>query len=99
MDPNALAPWRDLSIVWFALWMMLFVAIPGAVFFLMLKYLRRFNRWLKTPLLNAQVWALRIQYGTERVSHNIADAVIRVQAESTRVRTTTRGVINFLRGK
>jgi len=99
MDPNALAPWRDLSIVWFALWMMLFVAIPGAVFFWMLTYLRRFNRWLKTPLLNAQVWALRIQYGTERVSHNIADAVIRVQAESTRVRTTTRGVINFLRGK
>jgi hypothetical protein len=99
MDPNALAPWRDLSIVWFVLWMMLFVAISGAVFFWMLTYLRRFNRWLKTPLLNAQVWALRIQYGTERVSHNIADAVIRVQAESTRVSTTTRGVINFLRGK
>lgn len=99
MNPDALAPWRDLSIVWFVLWMMLFVAIPGAVFFWMLTYLRRFNRWLKTPLLNAQVWALRIQYGTERVSHNIADAVIRVQAESTRVSTTTRGVINFLRGK
>lgn len=99
MNPDALAPWRDLSIVWFALWMMLFTAIPGVVFFFMLKYLRRFNRWLKTPFLNARIWALRIQYGTQRVSHDIADAVIRVQAESTRVSTTTRGVINFLRGK
>lgn len=99
MDPNALAPWRDLSIVWFALWLMLFTAIPGVVFFFMLKYLRRFNRWLKTPFLNARIWALRIQYGTQRVSRDVADAVIRVQAESTRVSTTTRGVINFLRGK
>ncbi len=99
MNPEVLAPWRDLSIVWFVLWMMVFAAIPGVVFFLMVKYLRRFNRWLKTPLLNARVWALRIQYGTQRVSHDIADAVIRVQAESTRVSITTRGIINFLWGQ
>ena len=73
MDPNALAPWRDLSIVWFVLWTMVFVLIPGAFFFFALKYLRIFNRWLRLPLLNAQVWALRIQQGTARVSENIAE--------------------------
>ena len=99
MDPNVLAPWRVLSIVWFSLWMMLCVAIPGAVFFFALKYLRIFNRWLKTPLLNAQVWALRIQYGTQRVSQNIAEVAIRAHSEGARVSTTTRSVIDYLRGK
>lgn len=97
MDPNALAPWRDLSIVWFILWTMIFVAIPGAAFFFALKYLRLFNRWLKLPLLNAQVWALRIQQATLRASENIAAAPITLHSRAAQVRTTTRGIIDFLR--
>jgi hypothetical protein len=99
MDPTPLAPWRDLSIVWFSLWMMLFVAIPGVVFYFMLKYLRRFNRWLKLPLMNAQVWALRIQYGTQHASEKIVDVPIRVYSASARLQTTARGVIDFLLGE
>ena len=99
MDPNPLAPWRDLSIVWFSLWMMIFVAIPGVVFFFMLKYLRRFNRWLKTPLMTAQVWALRIQYGTQRASEKIVAVPIAAYSASARLRTTARGIIDFLKGE
>lgn len=99
MDPTPLAPWRDLSIVWFVLWMMLFAAIPGVVFFFLLKYLRRFKRWLKTPMMTAQVWALRIQYGTQRASEKIVDVPIRVYSTSARLRTTARGIIDFLMGE
>ena len=99
MDPNVLAPWRDLSIVWFSLWMMILVAIPGVVFFFALKYLRKFIRWLRIPLLNAHVWALRIQYGTARVANQIAEVPITMHSKSAQARTTTRGIINFVRGK
>ncbi len=97
MDPNALAPWRDLSIVWFVLWTMIFVAIPGVILFFALKYLRIFNRWLKLPLLNAQVWALRIQQGTTRASDNIAGIPITLHGKAAQARITTRGIIDFLR--
>jgi hypothetical protein len=97
MDTLALAPWRDLSIVWFVLWTMIFCLVPGAAFFFALKYLRIFNRWLQLPLLNAQVWALRIQQGTARVSENIAAVPITLHSKAAQVSTTTRGIIDFVR--
>lgn len=99
MDPNPLAPWRDLSIVWFSLWMMIFVAIPGVVFYFILKYLRQFKRWLKLPLMNAQVWALRIQYGTQRTSEQITQVPIAAYSTGARWSTTARNVIDFLMSK
>jgi len=96
MDDSVLAPWRDLSIVWFSLWTMLCFAVPGVAFFFALKYLRRFVRWLKMPLMTAQVWALRIQYGTQRTSERVAGVAIAAHSTSARVRTTVRGIIDFL---
>jgi len=96
MDPNALAPWRDLSIVWFVLWTMIFVAIPGVILFFALKYLRIFNRWLRLPLLSAQVWALRIQQATTRASKNIVEVPITLHSQAEQARATTRGIIDFL---
>jgi hypothetical protein len=96
---NPLAPWRDLSIVWLILWTMLFVAVPGIALYFAQLYLRRFNRWLRAPFLTAQVWALRIEQGTARASARIADVPIELYSTSARLRTTTRGVVDFLRGK
>ncbi len=96
MDPNVLAPWRDLSIVWFVLWTFVFMLIPGAIFFFALKYLRMFNRWLKLPLLSAQVWALRIQQATVQASTNIVEVPITLNSKATQAQTTTRGIIDFL---
>jgi len=99
MDGTVLAPWRDLSIVWFSLWMMLFVLVPGAVFFFALKYLRRFKRWLRLPLMTAQVWALRIQSGTQRASDQIVRVPISLHSANARAGTTARGIIDFLLGR
>ncbi|MBI5030756.1 MAG: hypothetical protein HZB51_09530 [Chloroflexi bacterium] len=97
MDPVALAPWRDLSIVWFILWMFIFMLIPGAAFFFALKYLRKFNRWLKLPLLTAHVWALRIEQSTTRVSDRIAAFPIAIHSRAAQANVTVRGVIDYLR--
>ncbi len=78
---------------------MIFVAVPGIAFYFAQLYLRRFNRWLRLPLLTAQVWALRIEQGTARASERIAGAPIALHSASARFRVTTRGVIDFLRGK
>jgi hypothetical protein len=98
MDPNALAPWRDLSIVWFVIWTFIFMLIPGAAFFFAARGVRWLIRWLKLPFLHAQVWALRIEQGTARVSENMADVVIRAHSRAEQTRVTTRGVIDYLRG-
>jgi len=97
MDTTALAPWRDLSIVWFVLWTLIVMLIPGAIFFFALKYLRIFKRWLKTPLLTAQIWALRIQNATTRVSNQIAAVPIELNSKAAQAETTARGVIDYLR--
>ena len=97
MDNSALAPWRDLSIVWFILWMFIFMLIPGAVFFFALKYLRKFKSWLKLPLLTAHVWALRIQHSTTRASDRIAALPITLHSRAAQANVTVRGVIDYLR--
>ncbi len=97
MDTSVLAPWRDLSIVWFVLWTFIFMLVPGVIFFFALKYLRKFNRWLKTPLLTAHVWALRIEQCTTRASDRIAAVPINLQSRTAQANVTVRGVIDYLR--
>ncbi|MEW5719535.1 MAG: hypothetical protein AB1817_12960 [Chloroflexota bacterium] len=96
---NPLALWRDLSIVWLALLTMIFVAAPGIAFYFAQLYLRRFNRWLRLPLLTAQVWALRIEQGTARAAERVASAPIALHSAGAQFRVTTRGVVDFLQGK
>ena len=99
MDGNILAPWRDLSIVWLVFWTVILLAVPFIALFFAQLYLRRFNRWLRLPLLTAQVWALRIEQSAGRASERIANVPIGLHRAGTQFRVTTRGVVDFLRGK
>jgi hypothetical protein len=96
---NPLALWRDLSIVWLVLLTMIILAVPGVAFYFAQLYLRRFRRWLRLPLLHAQVWTLRIQRGTTGASDRIADVPITLHSARARLSTTTRGVVDFWQGK
>jgi hypothetical protein len=98
MDASTLATLSDLSLMWLILLMMLMLLVPGAAFFFALRGVRYVNRWLRVPLLTAQLWALRIQDGTQRTSNAICEVPIRLYSTSARVRVTVRGVINYLRG-
>ena len=98
MDASILGPWRDLSIIWLVLLTMLIVAVPGVALFFALRGVRYVKRWLRMPLLNAQLWALRIQTGTLRASNAICEVPIRIYSTSAQARVTVRGVIDYLRG-
>jgi len=98
MDTSILAPWRDLSIVWLGLLTMIIVAVPGVAFFYAVRGMRALNRWLRLPLLNAQLWALRIEQGTQRASDAMVEVPIQLRSRSAQVRVTLRGVIDYLRG-
>ena len=98
MDFSFLAPWRDLSIIWLVLLTMIFVAVRGVAFFFALRGVRYVNRWVRLPLLYAQLWALRIESGTKRGSEAIVEVPIRLYSRSAQARVTVRGVIDYLRG-
>jgi hypothetical protein len=98
MDSSFLAPWRDLSIIWLILPAMLLLLVPGAAFFFALRGVRYVNRWLRVPLLRAQLWALRIQTGTQRASNAICEVPIKLHSTSAQVRVTVRGVVDYMRG-
>ncbi len=98
MDTSILAPLSDLSIMWLVLLTMILLLAPGAAFFFALRGVRYVNRWLRVPLLEAQLWALRIESGTARASNAICGVPIKLYSTSARVRVTVRGVINYMRG-
>jgi len=98
MDPTILAPWRDLSIVWLAILAGILIAVPGVALFYAARGLRTLNRWLRLPLLNGQLWALRVEQGTKRASDTIVQVPIRLYSRSAQARVTLRGVIDYLRG-
>jgi len=98
MDTSILAPWRDLSIVWLAILAGIILAVPGVALFYAVRGMRALNRWLQLPLLNAQLWAFRIQQGTQRASDAVVEIPIRLHSRSAQARVTIRGVIDYLRG-
>lgn len=98
MEPSSLAPWRDLSLVWLSILAMLALLVPGVALFHAIRGLRAVRRWLRLPLLYAQLWALRIEQGTRRASETIVEVPIRVHSRSAQARVTLRGVVDYLRG-
>jgi hypothetical protein len=99
MDYTVLAPWRDAAIVLLALEAMVIMVVPGFVVYFALKGVRALKRGIRQPLVNAQLWALRIQRGTTRTMDTVASVPITIASRVTLITTTTRGVVNFLLGK
>ncbi len=99
MDTSVLAPWRDIAIVLLVLEALIIGLAPGVVFFFVLKGVRAVKRWVRLPLLNAQMWAQRIQHGTQRVADAAANVPISIESSATRTRVTPRGIIDFVLGR
>lgn len=96
MQDSILGVWRDLSIIILILPMMIFVLVPGAIFYFSIRGLRWVKRSIRTPLLITRVWALRIQHGTDRASRAAVALPIAIEGAEVRVRTTARGIAEFL---
>ena len=99
MDWTVLAPWRDLALIWLLIFPIVVTLAIAIAMFYAVRGIRYLKRWIKTPLLYAQVWALRIQYSTTRASFAIVEVPIRVHSNSERTRIVLRGIFDYLQGK
>ena len=93
-----LEPWRDLALILLAIYAAIIVAVPGVVLFFVVRGVRALKHWIRMPLLNAHVWALRIQNTTLRTSRAIVQVPITLQSAEMRISATARGIIDFLLG-
>lgn len=98
MDTSILVPWRDLAIVLLVIEIAVIVAMPGIALFYAVRGLHALRRWLHLPLLNARVWALRIQHAVTCTSDAVVVLPIALYSAGARARVTVRGVMDFLRG-
>jgi len=96
MQDSILGPWRDLSIIILIIPMIVFTLIPGAIYYFLIRGVRWVKRNIRTPLLTARVWALRVQHGTDRASRAAVALPIAIEGLDARVRTTARGIAEFL---
>jgi hypothetical protein len=90
MNPESLAPWRDLALILLCIEAAVLIAVPGIALFFAQKYLRVFRHWLRLPLLRVLVYALRVQNVTLRASTGIIGVPIAMQMLGVRVRATAR---------
>jgi hypothetical protein len=89
--------WRDAALILLIIEAFILALIPGIILFFAQKYLRVFRRWLKLPLLQTQLWALRIQQSVQRGTEAIAAVPIEIYAFSARVKTTARALWKIVR--
>jgi hypothetical protein len=99
MDYTVLAPWRDAAIILLAIEAMVIMLVPGVIVFFALRGARALTRMVRQPLVNAQLWALRIERGTTRTMDSVASVPITIAHRATLISATTRGVVNFLLGR
>ncbi len=93
MNPETLAPWRDLALILLCLEAAVLIAVPGIILYFAQKYLRKFRHWLRLPLLRVLVYALRVQNLTLRASNEIAGVPIAMQMLAVRLRATARRLV------
>ena len=93
MNPETLAPWRDLALILLCLEAAVLIAVPGVILFFAQKYLRKFRHWLRLPLLRVLVYTLRVQNLTLRASNEIAGVPIAMQMLAVRLRATARRLV------
>lgn len=96
MQDSILGPWRDVSIIILIIPMMIYVLVPGAIFYFLIRGVRWVKSRIRTPLLTVRVWALRIQHGADRASRAAVALPIAIDAFDARLRTTARGIAEFI---
>ncbi len=99
MDESIYASWRDIAIVILVLEAALLVAVPGIVFVYALRGVRALKARLRLPLLNAQLFAVRVQHSTLRASEAAIALPLALASAQARARVTMRGLGDFLRGR
>lgn len=90
MTSEALAFWAGVAAIFLLVNAAVIAVVMGISLGFGWWYLRRGRKALRTPLLMAQVYALRIQYRTMQAGDAIANVPIQIHATTARVKTTAQ---------
>jgi hypothetical protein len=92
MNPETLSWWADVLTVYLVLNVFVLTLAVGVGLGFGWWYLRKGRRKLVMPLLMAQVYTLRVQRVTMRVTDAIAGVPIALHAATARVKTTAQAL-------
>jgi hypothetical protein len=90
MNPESISLWADIAAIFVLINVFILMLIPGAAFGFGWWYLRKGRKALVVPLLMAQVYALRVQQITMKVTDGIANVPIQISATATQIATTLK---------
>ncbi len=93
MDQLGLSELADIAAVYLVVWMLLTILIVAVSLGIAWWYLRRGRKALVLPFLYAQVYALRVQNATMKVSDKIASVPIGLYSNAERVKVTTETLL------
>lgn len=93
MNPETLNFWANVAAIYLILLLFLFIMVTGVLFGFLWWYLRKGRRALALPFLYAQVYALRVQRTTQKVSDQVVRAPIALSAATEQVTTTSRALV------
>lgn len=93
MDEQAISVAADIAAVYLVVLMFLTTLITAVGLGIVWWYLRRGRKALVLPFLYAQVFALRVQNATMKVSDKIAGVPIALHSNAERVKVTTQTLL------
>lgn len=93
MSPESISFWADVSAIFILAQMLLFTLLFAVALGTGWWYFRKARRKLIVPLLMGQVYALRIQQGTTKVSNQIVRVPMTINATAIRVQVTVEALV------
>ncbi len=93
MTPESLSFWADVAAVFLLAQMFLFSIIMAVGMGMGWWYFRRARKKLAMPMLMAQVYALRMQQGTNKVADKIVSVPMGINAAATRAQATAQALL------
>ena len=90
MNANSISFWADVAAIFIVAQLFVFTFVTAVGLGMGWWYLRKGRKKLATPLLLAQVYALRVQQSTLKVSNKVAAVPIGIHAFATRLQVTAQ---------
>ncbi|GIL15409.1 MAG: hypothetical protein BroJett039_05820 [Chloroflexota bacterium] len=90
MNPESISLWADVAAIFILAQLLLFTLLMAVALGIGWWYLRQARKKLIVPFLMGQVYALRAQQITTKVSDNISNAPIALYATAERIQVTAR---------
>lgn len=90
MDAESISFWADIAAIFLVVNVILITLVIGAAFGFGWWYLRKGRKALAIPLLMGQVYTLRAQQITMKVTDAIANVPISIHATTAQIKTTAQ---------